>query len=623
MDVFRLSEASDPQIRPDGAAIAYVRIANDVMTDAGRKTIWILDTKTGDQRPVKGVEVDAYEPRWSPDGSRIAFLAAPTKQNAGIYVYELRSGLTRRIATLPRSASDLSWSRSAAQIAFVMRAPAPAETMGRPLEPPPGAKWAEPLKVTTRAIYRKDGEGDLPPGYNHVFVVASSGGVPRQVTSGASDDEGPVSWGPNDRDLVFAARRGPNWEREPLRSAIYRVSLSDGSLTRLTQQEGPDSSAAVSPDGRMIAFSGFDDTRRRSYANRRIFVMNTDGGGIRQFGAGLDRSLDHPHWAHDDLSVYADYADRGITKVVRLDISSGHISTVAAGPSDDGLDLPYTGGTFSVADDGTITFPQGSASHPPEVAIAHDGRVTRLTFLNNFLNTKTLARLTPLPVTSSFDNTPIDAWMLKPPNFDSGHKWPMILEIHGGPFFSYGPYFSTDDQLYAAAGYIVVYANERGSTSYGDAFANGVDRNFPGNDYYDLMSAVDAAVATGFVDPARLFVTGGSSGGILTSWIVGKTHRFRAAVAQRAGVNWTSLVLTSDSGIKTMQNWKGATPWDDPVGYWKHSPLSLVGNVTTPTLLIFGDRDVVTPEDESEQFFGALQYPRRTHRLDKGSRRLS
>jgi dipeptidyl aminopeptidase/acylaminoacyl peptidase len=189
----------------------------------------------------------------------------------------------------------------------------------------------------------------------------------------------------------------------------------------------------------------------------------------------------------------------------------------------------------------------------------------------------------------------------------AGKKYPLILEIHGGPYTSYGPVFSTDDQLYAAAGYLVLYTNPRGSTSYGEEFANQIQHDYPSHDYDDLMSAVDAAIATGLVDPDQLFVTGGSGGGVLTAWIVGRTHRFRAAATQKPVINWGSFALTTDIATYVPKYWFGKLPWEDPEGYWKHSPLSLVGNVTTPTLVVVGGEDYRTPVSDSEQYYEALQ----------------
>jgi dipeptidyl aminopeptidase/acylaminoacyl peptidase len=211
-----------------------------------------------------------------------------------------------------------------------------------------------------------------------------------------------------------------------------------------------------------------------------------------------------------------------------------------------------------------------------------------------------------LPV-KAFDGREVDAWMVTPPNFDASRKYPLVLEIHGGPFAAYGPAFSTDDQLYAAAGYVVVYVNPRGSTSYGEDFANQIDKAYPGRDYDDLMSAVDAAIAKGFVDSDNLFVTGGSGGGVLTAWIVGKNDRFRAAATQKPVIDWTSFALTSDGAIYYHSYWFDKLPWEDPQGYWARSPLSLVGNVKTPTLVVVGSEDYRTPVSEAEQYYTALQ----------------
>ncbi|MDB5449588.1 MAG: peptidase family protein, partial [Phenylobacterium sp.] len=272
------------------------------------------------------------------------------------------------------------------------------------------------------------------------------------------------------------------------------------------------------------------------------------------------------------------------------------------------MDRPYSGGDYSVGRSGLVAFTAGDAANPPDIAVERGGKVTRLTRLNDDLFAgKTLARVEAMPVASSFDKKPIDAWIVTPPNFDPSKKYPLILEIHGGPFAAYGPTFSTDDQLYASAGYVVVYANPRGSTSYGEAFANEIDRNYPSHDYDDLMSVVDTAIAKGFDDPQRLYLTGGSGGGALTAWIVGKTDRFRAAAAQKPVIDWTSEVLTTDGYNGMAMYWFGKMPWEDPQGYWARSPLSLVGNVKTPTLVVVGEQDYRTPPSESEQFFSALQ----------------
>jgi dipeptidyl aminopeptidase/acylaminoacyl peptidase len=336
--------------------------------------------------------------------------------------------------------------------------------------------------------------------------------------------------------------------------------------------------------------------------------MDRDGTNSRSLTDELDRTVDSVRWAADSRSLYIRYTDKAVTKVARLALN-GHLEPVAAGLAGGELDRPYTNeGQFSVAANGTVAFTSGDPTHPADLAIARGGRITRLTRLNEeLLSQKKLGEVKPLVVTSSFDKRPIDAWMVLPPGFTPDRKYPLILEIHGGPFASYGSVFSTDDQLYAAAGYIVVYANPRGSTSYGEEFANLIHHDYPDHDYDDLMSVVDAAIATGAVDPEELFVTGGSGGGVLTAWIVGKTHRFRAAATQKPVINWASFSLTTDLVTYAPKYWFGKLPWEDPQSYWQRSPLSLVGNVTTPTLVVVGDQDFRTPVSDSEQYYEALQ----------------
>jgi dipeptidyl aminopeptidase/acylaminoacyl peptidase len=605
-DLFGLSRASDPRFRPDGGAIAYVRITNDIMVDKGLRSIWLIDTRTGAQSPLAAGEGEAYAPRWSPDGSRIAYLASKGDAPPDLMVKWLASGQTARIATLERPAQDVAWSPDGKELAFVMLKPEPDKTFGAPLTKPEGAHWSGPLKVITALAYRADGKGDLENGRTHVFVAPADGGAPRQITFGDFDDAGPLTWSPDGGHIVFTGRRGPDWERNPFRSEVYSVAVAGSEPKALTSQEGPDGQADISPDGRQIAYVGYDD-HYRGYTTQHIYVAGIDGTNRRVLAPDLDRTLAHPHWAPDGKAVYAEYVDHGVTKVARLTLD-GRMAIAADGLGGGGLDLPYSGGEWSVGPGGAVAFTLGAPDRPPEIALASEGRVRRLTSLNEgLLGVRSLAHLEHLDVKSSYDGLPVDAWMLTPPGFDASRKYPLALEIHGGPFASYGPTFATDDQLYAAAGYVVVYANPRGSTSYGDKFANEIDHAYPGHDYDDLMSTVDAAVAKGFVDPGRLFVTGGSGGGVLTSWIVGKTHRFRAAVAQKPVINWSSEVLTDDLYAWMGKYWFGNLPWEDPQGYWARSPLSLVGNVETPTMVIVGDKDVRTPDEESEQYYAALR----------------
>ena len=597
-DLFKLAGATDPQISPDGTRIAYVRMSGDVMSDRDTPSIWLIDVASGRQRPL--VSGAASSPRWSPDGRRIAYVAGQQ-----LHVIWLDSGAEAPVTNLPDSPHGLAWSPDGGRIAYLMRVPGEPVTFGKAPDKPEGAKWADPLEVITRVAYRADEEGYAKPGYDHLFVVSADGGAPRQLTFGSFDDGGPPSWAPDGRSIVFSGNRAKDWEREANNSEVYRVDLDGGGVRALTSRNGPDQESEVSPDGAHIAYLGYDDVNR-SYENLQLYVMNADGSGAHSLTAGLDRSIDTVRWAGGSLVV--SYDDHAAKRVARVGLN-GSISPITdALTAGTGVDRPYTGGSFSVSRGGVVAYTAGTTERPADVWTTKGGGGARqLTALNQtWLAGKALGGVRKLAVTAP-DGRPIDAWLVTPPGRQPGQRVPLILEIHGGPNSAYGPSFSTDDQLYAAHGYAVLYTNPRGSTSYGAEFANLIDRAYPGKDYDDLIAAVDAAIAEGTADPDNLFVTGGSGGGVLTAWIVGKTNRFKAAATQKPVINWTSEALTMDATTFTSRYWFDKKPWEDPMSYWNRSPLSLVGNVETPTLVVVGSEDYRTPVSEAEQYYAALQ----------------
>ena len=604
-DLFNLEIATDPQISPDGRTIAYVRKSNDIMSDKARPTIWLVDVATGQQRPLEAGSGSYFSPRWSPDGSRLAYVAAVDGGSPQLFVRWMASGESARITGLPDGPSSLAWSPDGRRIAYSMFVPDEPMKLGAPPAKPEGAKWADALQVISAVTYRGDDDGYYKPGYQQIFWVPSDGGAATQLTFGPTNASALVSWTPDSRSVLFSANLGKDWERNVNEAEIYRVSIDGGAPAALTNRKGPDLEPVVSPDGRMIAYDGFDDI---GHANQdtKLYVMNLDGSNRRVLTTGLDRAVNSPLWAADSRSIYVKYDDHGSVRVGRVGLD-GSVHDVASGLTASGLDRPYSGGDFSVSRNGVVAVTAGDNLHPSDVGVATSGSVRRLTHLNQQLQAKVLGQPQKLPVTSSYDRRPIDAWMITPPDFDPAKKYPLILEIHGGPWAAYGPTFSTDDQLYAAAGYVVVYSNPRGSTSYGQAFADEIEQNYPGHDYDDLMSVVDAAVATGHVDQNNLFVTGGSGGGVLTAWIVGKTDRFRAAATQKPVIDLASFALTTDFAAGFSPYWRKERPWEDPQGYWKYSPLSLVGNVKTPTLVVVGSNDFRTPVSEAEQYYTALQ----------------
>ena len=507
-DVFSLRFATDPQIRPDGKQVAYVRTGYDIMTDGESRAIWLADLSSGQETPLIAGAGAYLSPRWSPDGSRVAYIAAGEGEKPQLYVRWMATGTQVKLTTLPQSPRAITWSPDGNSIAFSMFVPDDPVHFGAPVAKPAGAKWSDPPNIVTDVTYRFDGRGKLEPGHAHVFLISAGGGAPRQVTFGSLDENGPLSFSPDGKYLYFAGDRSENWQHNVNQETVNRIALADGTVTALTQP-GPTGGARLSPDGGKIAFVSYED-KKKGYANGHLYLYDLKSGKSSDLTPSFDRTVADPQWA-DDHTVYVQYADHGIIKVAKVNLD-GKMSDVAEklGDSEE-PDRPYAGGQYSVAANGTVAFTDADPTRPSELAIAKGGSSKQFTHINDlFFASKSLGKVTPMPVTSSVGGLPIDAWMVTPPDFDPAKKYPLILEIHGGPFAAYGPSFATDMQLYAAAGYVVVYSNPRGSTSYGDAFANEIDRTYPAHDYDDLMSVVDTAIAKGFIDPDNLFVTGGS-----------------------------------------------------------------------------------------------------------------
>ncbi len=606
-DIFGLEYASDPQVAPDGREVAYVRRWFDIKSDRGRSDIWLVSTDGQRHRPLAAGSHTEATPRWSPDGGRLAFIGADADGSHQVFVHYRDGGVVARVTNLSDAPLDMAWSPDGRTIAFSMRVPLKATPLEVKLpEPPKGATWAEPLKAIDRMVYRADGRGYLADAWTQLFVVPAEGGTPRQLTDGPYDHEG-IAFTADGGEILVAANRREDRGDHPLDSDLYGVRVADGTLRRLTERYGPDRDAVVSADGRRIAWTGFDD-RLLGYQRSRLYVMDADGSGRRELAAGLDRDLRDPAWSADGRRLYALSDNEGRTRLMQLSLD-GEVTVVADDVGGVAWSRPYTSGSFSIARDGSLAYTSGSAARPAEVVL-RKGRGARraLTDLNaELLGHRELGKVQELWTDSGADGRRIQSWLVLPPAFDENRKYPLILEIHGGPFAGYGPHFAAELQLYAAAGYVVLYANPRGSTGYGEEFGNLIHHDYPGQDYDDLMSVVDAAVARGFVDANRLYVTGGSGGGVLSAWIVGKTDRFRAAAVQKPVINWTSFALTADRGDLFHRYWFAAPPWEQPEEYWRRSPLSLVGHVKTPTMIVTGELDYRTPIAESEQYYQALK----------------
>ncbi|MEM7352076.1 MAG: S9 family peptidase [Acidobacteriota bacterium] len=615
-DVFDLEYASDPQISPNGERIVYARNSMSLMKDRRRSSLWTVRADGTGHRKLGDGEARESSPRWSPDGKRLAYVAS-ADDGAEIFVRWMDSGrlgsvAVARLTQLPESPSGITWSPDGRWLAFSMLVVDKEPELVEPLKAPEGAEWADPPRVITRLRHEADGAGYLEPGYNHLFVVPAEGGTPRQVTTGAFHHRGAPVWTPDGEELIFSANRNTDWEHDFRESDLYAVSIKNGSIEALTDRNGPDHSPAVSPDGEWIAYLGYDD-KVQTYQVTGLYVMRRDGSDRRLVTTVLDRSVAAPVWSSSGEAIFVSYHDRGHTKVGRVALT-GEVQELFDDLGGTSLGRPYPGGSFSVTADGAIAYTATTTARPADVALwraaTSEGKAApqRLTRLNaDLLEHRDLGEVEELWWESSHDQRRIQGWIVKPPDFDPQKKYPLLLEIHGGPIANYGARFAAELQLYAAAGYVVLYANPRGSTGYGETFGNLLYHDYPGHDYDDLMSGVDAVIARGQVDPDRLYVTGGSAGGIMTAWVVGKTDRFRAAVVVKPVINWYSKALVADNYYAYHDYRYPGSPWENPEAYMKYSPISLVGNVETPSLVMVGTDDLRTPLSESKQLYHALK----------------
>ncbi len=605
LDIFNMEYVSDPQISPDGSKIIYVRNFKDVMTDRNLSNLWIINFDGSNNRPLTTGNHNDFSPVWSHDGTKIVFKSNMADDKMKLYLMWLDTKETSALTNTPQTPGQVSWSYDDSTLAFNMFVPEANESIIKMPSKPEGAKWNSPPKYIDKMNYRGDGAGYYKGGNMQLFTLPISGGTPKQLTFTEFDHGGPI-WAKDNTHLYFNANFHKDEEMEPADSEIYKISTVDGKITPLTDRYGPDAQPVLSPDGSKIAYLGYDD-RLQGYQLTQLYVMNADGSDAKLISGDFDRDMEDMAWNSKGNGFYFIYTDQGMGKLASMSLT-GNVSDITDGLGGLSLGRPYNAASFSASDNNKFAYTIGDTSHPSDLGAADSKSSKRLTAVNDDLFAfKKLGKVEEMWWESSYDQRKIQGWVVTPPDFDPSKKYPMILEIHGGPFTSYGAVYSVEIQAYAAAGYVILYTNPRGSTSYGEEFGNLIHHDYPNHDYEDLMSGVDALLEKGFVNNDNLFVTGGSGGGVLTAWIVGKTDRFKAAVVAKPVINWTSFVLYADGVQFFSKYWFGKKPWEDPENYQRRSPLTYVGNVTTPTMLLTGEEDYRTPIAESEQFYAALK----------------
>ncbi|MEN1785610.1 MAG: S9 family peptidase [Bacteroidota bacterium] len=607
MDIFDLQYVTDPQINPNGDWVVYRRMHFDVMKDRVSGNLWLMKTDVRQHQKLTTREVSESNARWSPTGDRIAF-SSTTEEGTEIYVYWVQTGRLARLSQLPFSPSALTWSPDGKQLAFSMNVAKVPPVITKMPKKPKGAQWADAPRITNRVYHEADGRGYLKPGFNHIFVMPADGGAPRQLTSGDWHHRGPFSWSPDSQTIYCSANRVADWEYRFRNSEVYAIALANGAITTLTDSDGPDYAPQVAPNGQYIAYLGYQD-QKQAYQIRKLHVMDADGTNKRTISNTLDRSIANITWDAKGTGLYFTYDDKGNGKIGHISLA-GKVTLLADNRGGTTLGRPYSSGSYSVSKNGTIAYTYTRPDHPAELAIVAPKakQVRTLTDLNgNLLAYRSLGKVAEVWYKSSFDGRDLQGWIVYPPGYEASKKYPFLVENHGGPILNYGDRFSIEMQLYAAAGYVVFYPNARGSTSYGEAFANLLYRNYPGQDYDDVMDGVDHCITMGIAHEDQLFVTGGSAGGIMTAWIIGKNNRFEAAVVAKPVMNWISKTLVADNYFGYANSRYEGQPWENFEHYWKFSPISLVGNIATPTMVMVGMNDLRTPPSEAKQLYHALK----------------
>lgn len=614
-DIFDLELANDPQISPDGSQIAYVRIAADKIEDEYKPTVWVVNADGTGSHALTEIGDKASSPRWSPDGTKMAFTAMRA-EGPVIVVKDMSSGEETELKGFVTPPSNLAWSPDGRQIAFAMFVPKAPMTIGSLVTAPEGAKWKPAPTVIESGYYRADGMGYIPAGQMHLFVIPAEGGEPHQVTradSGYPPFTGrPFTWSPDSKSLLAALIHKS--ELEILHGAmfdtgIFRFPVDGGEPETLTDLPGPEAWPSLSPDGRYLAYTGFEDPGTNIYDVAQLTVLDLKTGKRQVLSADLDRDVDGPQWSPDGSGIYGFYVDHGVTKLALFDLK-GKRKVLA-----EDLGMAHTAysaePSYSVSKKGIVAYQSSTVDTSGNISVV-GGKIKearRVTDLNMSLFAgRTLGRVEKISYTSSAGDLPVEGWIIYPPGFDPSKKYPLILEIHGGPTANYGERFDMEKQLMAAAGYVVFYPNVRGSTGYGAAYGNLINDDYPGLEFNDLMSGVDAVLAKGFIDPEQLYVTGGSGGGTLTAWLISKSDRFRAAAVLYPVIEWQSQALTSDILPIVFKGFFHGTPWNQAEEYARRSLLKNVADVVTPTLVMTGESDYRTPISQSEQYYAALKY---------------
>jgi len=627
VDLYNFHWIANPQISPDGSNVIYTLVKTMPKHDNYETALWIIPSAGGVARQITSGPGDSSA-RWSPDGKLVAFLRSSEKdgkpQPAQIYLLSMDAGEARPLTEMPKGAGEPAWSPNGRSIAFS------STTLAKDFEPKKEGVEESDVRVITSAKYRMNGAGyQEAERTSHILVVdvPKTPGSPqkaKQITSGEFA-ESDITWSRDASNIYFTSNRVKESDFQPSDSDLYVVGASGGNITKVASIDGAIHSLSLSPDGAKIAFIGDinrDGGPARSFSQPDLFVTGTQPGSTPKnltatydfdIGGAVGGDQSPPraggrsteYWSPDGRSIVVASAEESRVNLKRIDAESGKVSALTDGNFDlfsyhataDGSKIAVLIST--PVNIGDLFMVDGKSGHSQQITHINDPLFSTL----NLTEPEMIWY-------KSFDGRKIQAWVQRPPDFQTGRKYPMILDIHGGPHSAYGYTFDHEFQWMAAKGYVVLYPNPRGSTSYGQEFGNMIQYKYPGDDFKDLMAGVDALIARGWVDPDKLGVTGGSGGGVLTNWTVGHTDRFKAAASQRSIADWAGWWYGADMIAPT---WFRGAPWEFEADFKEHSPITYVTKVTTPMMFIEGESDLRTPPAYGgEQMFRALKYLNKT-----------
>ena len=601
---FDFERVSNAQISPNGSRIVYTRQQVNKIEDRWDSSLWIVNADGSQNRFLtKGAT-----PRWSADGKRILYIADGEPRGSQIFVRWIDTdGPATQITHATEKVGDARWSPDGKWVAFSMFV-TEKDPWNISMPPAPeGAKWTGAPRIVSTLHYRQDQVGFVQDGHTHLFIVSADGGAAQQITNGkwsagAGELRGavPMDWTPDSKSIVFEADHTSESDLHYQISQLLVADVASGAIRELVSTPGSWSRPAVSPDGKTVAFTGYPHSNR-THSVADLYVVPLAGGSPKKISGNYDRDPLTLHWTPDSTGVYFDAEDHGSRNVQFASVTGSGVRQVTTGPHVLTMD--------SVSSDMTAVGTETDPDNPPDLVSYNLNRhqvETKLTSVNaGLLKGMHLAKTEEIDFTSKGD-AKVQGWVVKPPDFDPAKKYPLILEIHGGPFSMYSVAFNYMFQNFAANDFVVLYVNPRGSTGYGTAFSGGIDHNYPGPDYDDLMAGVDATIGKGFVDTTRMYVSGCSGGGVLSSWVIGHTDRFAAAAVRCPVIDWMSMTGNTDIPLFTYSFFQKPF-WEDPAEWLSHSSVMTAGKVTTPTLLMTGVLDRRTPMPQTEEYYSALK----------------